>query len=173
MQPFVGQIQTFGFNFNPRGWAKCNGQLLAISQNDALFSLLGTIYGGDGRTTFGLPDFRGRVMVHEGSGPGLTTRPIGQKSGTVTNQLNSSQLPAHNHGVRMPVTSSDATTPEASGNTLAKSEFPAYASAASAGEAYQPFSTANTGGNIAINNMQPYLTMNVCIALFGIYPSRN
>lgn len=173
MQPFVGQIQTFGFNFSPRGWAKCNGQLLAISQNDALFSLLGTIYGGDGRTTFGLPDFRGRVMVHEGSGPGLSPRPIGQKSGTASNFLNLSQLPAHNHGVRMPVTSSDATTPEASGNTLAKSEFPAYASTASAGESYRSFSTAAAGNSSEMNNLQPYLTMNVCIALLGIYPSRN
>ena len=172
MTPFLGQIQTFGFNFNPQGWARCDGQLLAISQNDALFSLLGTMYGGDGRTTFGLPDFRGRVMVHTGSGPGLTSRPMGQKSGAIDNTLNANQLPAHNHVVAMPVSNGGATSPEASGRVLATSGFPSYAANPSAGESYRAFASASTGGNNSITNLQPYLTMTICIALVGIYPSR-
>ena len=95
--PFVGEIRTFGFSFAPRNWAKCDGQLLSVSQNTALFSLLGTTYGGDGRTTFGLPDLRGRVSLHQGSGPGLLNRPIGQRAGTQTNTLSTSQLPSHGH----------------------------------------------------------------------------
>ena len=98
-EPFLGEISMFGGNFAPRGWAFCDGQLLSIAQNSALFSLLGTIYGGDGRTTFGLPDLRGRVPMHHGNGPGLSSHPIGQKSGSETVILNVLQLPAHNHTV--------------------------------------------------------------------------
>jgi len=97
MDPFLAQIILFGGNFAPRGWAFCDGQLLAINQYQALFSLLGTTFGGDGRTTFALPDLRGRAPIHAGSGPGLTTRRLGEKGGTETNQLNSLQLPAHGH----------------------------------------------------------------------------
>ena len=93
MEPFIGQIQPFGFNFAPKGWALCDGQLQSIAQNSALFSLLGTTYGGDGRTTFALPDLRGRTMLHQGQGPGLTTRVIGEKSGTETTTLIASNLP--------------------------------------------------------------------------------
>jgi len=100
IEPFIGEIAMFGGNFAPRGWAYCNGQLLAISNNDALFSLLGTIYGGDGRTTFALPDLRGRVPMHWGNGPGLSDYRIGQKSGSETTTLNVLQLPAHNHTVK-------------------------------------------------------------------------
>jgi len=173
MTPFIGQIQPFGFNFNPRGWAKCDGQLLAINQNDALFSLLGTIYGGDGRTTFGLPDLRGRVPVHTGSGPGLTTRPIGQKGGSNTNRMNTNTMAAHGHGVAMPVSEDDATTEEANGNVLGTAAAAIYSGAASGGESLQAFNTGMTGSNTDFNNMQPYLVINICIALQGVYPSRN
>ncbi|MEM8909888.1 MAG: tail fiber protein, partial [Bacteroidota bacterium] len=97
MEPFIGQIMMFGGNFAPRGWALCNGQLMPISQNQALFSLLGTTYGGDGRTTFALPDLRGRAAMHAGHGPGLTDRRLGQRSGTETNTMNTLQMPSHSH----------------------------------------------------------------------------
>ena len=99
MEPFIGQIQAFGFNFALRGWAKCDGQLLPISSNSALFSLLGTIYGGDGRTNFALPDLRGRMAIHEGSGPGLTKRALGSKGGVESVALSVNQMPAHSHRV--------------------------------------------------------------------------
>ena len=99
-EPFIGEIRIFGFNFAPRGWALCDGQLLPISQNSALFSLLGTIYGGDGRTTFALPDLRGRAALHEGTGPGLSPRQLGQRSGSETNTLTVNQLPPHTHQAR-------------------------------------------------------------------------
>ncbi len=95
--PFIGQIQTFGFNFAPRGWARCDGQLLPISSNSALFSLLGTTYGGDGRTTFGLPDLRGRAALHQGQGPGLSNRNLGQRAGAENTTLTVNQMPSHNH----------------------------------------------------------------------------
>jgi microcystin-dependent protein len=173
MEPFLGQIQAFGFNFAPRSWATCDGQLLPISQYSALFSLLGTIYGGDGRTTFALPDLRGRAMLHQGNGPGLTSRPIGQRSGGETNTLNTTQLPSHGHGVNMPVSSEDATSNEPGGNVLAVGGANLYHAGASAGSSYQAFNTANAGGNAPVNNMQPYLVVNVCIALNGLFPSRS
>jgi microcystin-dependent protein len=173
MEPFLGQIQAFGFNFAPRGWATCDGQLMSISENTALFSLLGTTYGGDGRTTFALPDLRGRTMLHQGSGPGLSPRRMGEKSGTEHNTLNVNQLPAHGHGVNMPVSSEDATSDEPGGNVLAVGGANLYHAGASAGSSYQGFNTGNAGANQSINNMQPYLVVNVCIALVGVYPSRN
>lgn len=173
MTPFVGQIQPFGFNFNPRGWAKCDGQLLAISQNDALFSLLGTIYGGDGRTTFGLPDLRGRMPVHMGSGPGLTNRPIGQKGGSYENQISTAQMATHGHGVAMPVSSNDATSDEANGTVLGTAGANVYAGVPTAGESLGNFQSGMTGSNSPFNNMQPYLVVNICIATVGVYPSRN
>ena len=98
-QPFLGQITMFGFNFNPRGWAKCDGQLLPISSNQALFSLLGTTYGGDGRTTFGLPDMRGRVPLHQGQGPGLSPRQMGARIGAEDATISANEMPAHSHGM--------------------------------------------------------------------------
>ncbi len=173
MEPFLGQIQTFGFSFPPLGWAHCEGQLLAISQNDALFSLLGTIYGGDGRTTFGLPDLRGRVMVHKGTGPGLSNRSIGQKSGQESYVIATTQMPSHNHGVGIPVNGGEATTSNPDNAVLAQSGFGSYASQAGSNEFGIPFNTANTGGSIDVNNMQPFLAMHTSIALVGIYPSRS
>src|SRR6266480_4308295 len=106
-EPFLGEIRTFGFNFAPRGWAQCNGQLLSISQNTALFSLLGTTYGGNGQTTFALPDLRSRVPIHQGQGPGLSQYSIGQSAGNESVTLNQSQMPAHIHPVAMPCNTDD------------------------------------------------------------------
>lgn len=173
MQPFLGQIQTFGFSFNPRGWAKCDGQLLAISQNDALFSLLGTIYGGDGRTTFGLPDLRGRAMVHEGTGPGLSPRRLGAKGGTYQNTLNANQLPSHKHTLNVPVSDAAPAVTNASGAYLTNQGSDTYAqSSAQGSQLGANITTASTGSNMAVPNIQPSLTINICIATVGIYPSR-
>ena len=162
----------FGGNFAPRGWALCDGQLLSISQNDALFSIIGTIYGGDGRTTFGLPDLRGRVPMHSGNGPGLTPRPLGQKSGTEQNTLNVNQIPSHNHTASLPA-KEEANTETPNGHVIAGAGFNGFGSAPDAGINMAPFTTTNTGSSQPINNMQPYQCVNFIIALQGIYPSRN
>ena len=170
-EPFIGEIRAFGFQFTPRGWASCDGQLLAISSNDALFSLLGTTYGGDGRTTFGLPDLRGRTPLHQGSGPGLTTRQIGSKSGSETNTLTVNNLPAHGHSFAPPCNSGPGNTDTAVGSFPAQTAEDNYNSASNS--AMGAGNTGNTGGSQPVNNMQPSLAINFCIALFGIYPSRN
>ena len=172
--PFIGEIQAFGFSFAPRGWAKCDGQLLQISSNTALFSLLGTTYGGDGRTTFGLPDLRGRAPIHQGQGPGLTNRKIGQKSGAETVTLNTQQMPNHTHVATLKGTT---TTPPQLDDTptnrvLAKGN--SYADGNSNTDmGATSITNANTGGGQAHANMQPFLVINYCIALQGVFPSRN
>ena len=165
-EPFLGQITMFAGNFAPRSWAFCDGQLLAISSNSALFSILGTTYGGDGRTTFGLPDLRGRAPMHPGNGPGLSSRRLGEKSGSETNTLTVNQLPSHGHNLAS-TAEADSTSPV--GNLLAASDDRNYVS--DAGSAMG--AAGNTGGGQAVNNMQPYQTVNFIIALQGIYPSRN
>lgn len=172
-EPFIGEIRVFGFNFAPRGWALCDGQLLPIAQNTALFSLLGTIYGGDGRTTFALPDLRGRAALHQGNGPGLSPRAIGQRSGSETNTLSVNQLPSHTHQVRAFGGPGNANT--APGNVWsndAGNQSATYNSGA-ANANMGSSALANTGGNQAVNNMQPFLVVNYCIALTGIFPSRS
>lgn len=180
MELYVGQIIMGGWNFAPRGTAFCNGQLLSISENQALFSLLGTTYGGDGRTTFALPDLRGRAPMHFGDGPGLSPRPLGQRSGKETNTLSVNQLPPHGHGlttgsVAIPVSQEDADQDEVDGNFLANGTF--YHNNGDGTYGNGPVAlagtSANTGGGASINNMQPYQTINYVIALFGIYPSRS
>lgn len=170
-EPFVGEIRMFAGNFAPRGWAFCDGQLLAISQNDALFSLLGTIYGGDGRTTFGLPDMRGRVPVHAGTGPGLSNRRLGNKSGQEKVGLTVGNLPTHSHQLSASATSADSSL--ATGKVVGK---------ITGGNLYritggQQDLNANaitaTGGNTPHENLMPYACINYVIALYGIYPSRN
>lgn len=172
-EPFVGEIRMFAGNFAPRGWAYCDGQLLAVSQNDALFSLLGTIYGGDGRTTFGLPDLRGRIPIHWGSGPDLTPRTLGAKSGAEKHTLAPNQLPAHNHAV-------DAANQ--GGNNLG--ENPNKFAASQHKKAYHNSnpnpnislagsSLKNKGGSQQHENVMPFQCINYIIALFGTYPSRN
>ncbi|MDH3530890.1 MAG: tail fiber protein [Acidobacteriota bacterium] len=172
MDPFLGQIQAFGFNFAPRGWALCNGQLLPIAQNTALFSLLGTTYGGDGRTTFNLPDLRGRVSLHYGSGPGLSTRPIGQKGGAESVTLNTSEIPSHSHTANAAAEAADSGKP--SGNALATPDGVMIYRANQAPDATLHSGTiGNTGGNQSHYNMEPFLVINWCIALVGVFPSRN
>jgi len=172
-EPFVGQIIMAGFNFAPRGYATCDGQLLSIAQNTALFSLLGTTFGGDGRVTFGLPDLRGRVPVHQGQGPGLTNRTMGEVSGSETVTLISSEMPMHNHLVS--VTNVSGALGQPNGNFIGASSNnqTALYRPTSDGSTLNPQSVGLAGGNQPHNNMQPYLVINFCIAMEGIYPSRN
>ena len=169
--PFIGQITLFAGNFAPRGWAFCNGQLLAISQNTALFSILGTTYGGNGQTTFALPDLRGRVPIHPGQGPGLSPYDLGQQGGTETVTLSVSSLPAHTHSVSPGATNGAQTTNRPARAVPARGG--AYAASPSADASMAPTSSAATGGGQPHANTQPYLGLNYIIALEGIYPSRN
>jgi microcystin-dependent protein len=168
MDPFIAQIIMFGGNFAPRGWAFCDGQLLPISSNSALFSILGTTYGGDGRTTFALPDLRGRIAMHPGSGPGLPTYRLGQKGGATTRQMTTAEMPNHNHVMR--ARDDDANTSTPSGGLLANS--PTYA-AGLAANADMGAAIANTGGSQAYSIQNPFLCVNFIIALVGTFPSRN
>lgn len=169
-EPFLGEIKMFAGNFAPRGWAFCDGQLLAVSQNDALFSLLGTIYGGDGRTTFGLPDLRGRVPVHAGSGPGLSTYRLGGKAGVETVTLSADNLPAHTHAVK--VTSSGANSANPADVVLATSSQATMYFAGEATVGMNAGAISNTGGSQEHTNIQPCLSIYFIMALVGIYPSR-
>jgi microcystin-dependent protein len=169
---FVAEIRMFGFNFAPTGWALADGQLLPISQNTALFSLLGTTYGGDGKSTFALPNMQGNAAMHAGQGPGLSLRDLGEEGGSQTVTLLESEMPAHSHNVMSLGAPANRTNPI--GNTIAR---------ASAGNAYIPPAGAPVvqmatqtlpvaGGSLPHNNMMPYLTVNFCIALQGIFPPR-
>lgn len=181
MDPFVGQIMMFGGNFPPRGWALCNGQLLAISSNDALFSLLGTMYGGDGRTTFALPDLRGMSALGMGHGPGLSDRRIGARVGAETVTLSANEMPSHAH--QLSATNTAANTSDPSGATIANENVVVERGAAAipvngysniaANAAMGSTSIANSGGSQAHVNMQPSIAMNYVIALQGVYPSRS
>lgn len=172
--PYLGEVRWFAGNFAPRGWAKCDGQLLAISQYQALFSLLGTMHGGDGRTTFGLPDMRGRSMLHAGTGPGLTpNRRVGDKSGTETTTLNSAHLPSHTHTLRANSSGGDSVLPN--DRVISKTgRLRMFADTANDenGVAMGASSITQAGGSQAYNNMQPYVTATCIIALVGVFPSR-
>lgn len=168
-EPFIAEVKIFAGNFAPRGWAFCNGQLLPISQNTALFSLIGTTYGGDGRTTTGLPNLQGRAPMHWGNGPGLTNRRIGEKVGSEKVPLAASQMPAHGHGLN----AASNLTQADPGNTVSFGPGPIYSGGGNsqdmAGEAL-----GSAGGTGAPhNNMQPYLGLYFVIALQGVYPSRS
>jgi microcystin-dependent protein len=170
-EPFVGEIRMFAGNFAPRGWAFCDGQLLAVSQNDALFSLLGTIYGGDGRTTFGLPDLRGRIPIHAGHGPGLSERRLGAKSGAEKVTLTVNQMPSHTHPMQASSQNAIQTSPQGTvlGQTTSIDLFRVTAPDSSMnGE-----SISNVGGSRSHTNLMPYLCIHFIIALVGIYPSRH
>jgi microcystin-dependent protein len=167
MEPFLGEIRLFPYNFAPRGWAFCNGQLLAISQNTALFSLLGTTYGGNGQTTFALPDLRGRFATSSGQGPGLSPRSLGEVAGAENVTLLQNQMPQHTHQLR--ATNGAATSSRPSGRYPAAGG--AYADSADAAMAADELNPA--GGSQPHENMPPYLVLNYCIALEGIFPSRN
>lgn len=169
-EPFIAEIRIFGFNFAPRGWAACDGQILPIAQNTALFSLLGTSYGGDGRSTFALPDLRGRFALHQGQGPGLSQRFLGETGGASSVSLLASQMPAHSHALRAdasPTTSAPAgaaMAPTATGTAVYRS--------GAANAQMAPGSVAAAGGSQPHENRQPLLGVHVCIALQGIFPPR-
>lgn len=171
VSPYIAEIVLFGGNFAPRGWAFCNGQLLSISQNTALFSLLGTTYGGDGTTTFALPDLRGRVPIHaggfNGQGPGLSLYALGQTAGEEAHTLNNNEMPQHTHP--LPASTADATS-----NRPDPSRVPARGGAyAGNGSTNTSLPSSASGGNQPHNNIQPYQALNYIIAVEGIYPSRN
>ena len=166
MTPFLGQIQAFGFNFAPRGWAKCDGQLLPISQYQALFSLLGTTYGGDGRTTFALPDLRSRSMVGAGNGPGLDSISMGEKGGAPTHTLTIAQMPAHTHNVGVSSEAGEEADPT---NKHIASHAGGFAEDANGNLA----APSSVGGGQSFNIRNPFLGINVCIALQGVFPPRN
>ena len=165
MEPFIGQIQIFGFSFAPNGWARCDGQLLAISSWTALFSLLGTTYGGDGRTTFGLPGLRGRTPLHQGSGPGLSPKSMGQRSGNETTFLTGANLPPHSHNRGLSTATGEEDSPL--NNVVAMH------SAAFNEDATNQTASSSVGSGVSFSNQDPYLVLNYCIALIGIFPSRS
>lgn len=170
-EPFVGEIRMFAGNFAPRGWAFCDGQLLSVSQNDALFSLLGTIYGGDGRTTFGLPDLRGRIPVHAGTGPGLSPRALGAKAGAEETTLTVNQLPSHSHGP-VQANSQAAADTRPGGDVNASTSVDVYINDA-ADLNMNSGAVTSIGGSRSHTNLQPFLCVHFIIALVGIYPSRS
>lgn len=163
-EPFLAEIKIVSFNFAPKGWAQCNGQFLPINQNQALFSILGTTYGGNGQTTFALPDLRGKVPHHRGSDT------LGMSAGQAAHTLTISELPAHNHFVACSTVTGTLLSP--ADNTWAVTTQNPYNSAG-ANTSMAPESISNTGGSQAHNNMQPYLVLTFIIALQGIFPSRN
>jgi microcystin-dependent protein len=168
---FVAEVRVFPLNFAPTGWAFCNGQLMAISQNTALFSLLGTFYGGDGKATFGLPNLQGDVAIGSGQGPGLSLYDLGEKAGVPSVTLIISTMPSHNHNLmsenRPPDHGSPRLATLASGTAVTM-----YQTATTPLVGMDPASIAPVGGSLPHNNMMPYLTLNFCIALQGIYPPR-
>jgi len=176
--PFVAEISIFAFNFAPKGWAFCNGQLLPISQNTALFSLLGTTYGGDGKSTFALPDFQGTVPMNAGQSTTGSLYDLGEQSGTENVTLLITEIPSHNHSFA--ATSDQGSTTVSTNNQLAKAQTPGkqqsytgnYLNTTAPNLAMSPLSTTITGGSLPHDNMQPYLTLNFCIALQGVFPAR-
>lgn len=172
-EPFVAEIRIFPFNFVPRGWARCDGQLLPLSQNTALFSLLGTTYGGNGRSNFALPDLQGRAPMHPRQGPGLSLYDLGEQGGSQDVTLTESEIPAHSHPLNASNSQATITSPSTNAS-MART---------TGGRTYQTNTTANVvslepgtilpeGNNLPHNNMQPYITVKFCIALQGIFPPR-
>jgi microcystin-dependent protein len=170
--PYIGEIRMFAGNFAPAGWAFCDGQLLAIAENDALFTLIGTTYGGDGQTTFALPDLRGRIPIHQGTGPGLNTRTLGESAGVENVTLTVNQSPTHSHPFIGTASNASATNPT---NAVVASP--------STIDLYRPATAPNTnlaanalgitGGSQPHDNMQPFLCISFIISLFGIFPSQS
>jgi len=172
--PYVGEIRIFAGNFAPNGWAFCNGALLSIAENEVLFNLIGTTYGGDGQETFGLPDLRGRAPIHFGTGPGLPTVVQGQVFGTEQVTLITSQIPAHTHPLLAAASKGNSASPvgaipaaDAAGITAA------YSSTAPSGQQLAASSVSSVGGNQPHENMQPFLVVNYIISLYGIYPQQS
>lgn len=173
--PFIAEIRIFPFNFAPRGWAACNGQLLPIAQNTALFSLVGTTYGGDGRSTFGLPNLAGRLPLAPGQGPGLSPRDLGEAGGSATVTLQASQIPAHSHQLTASVSANSASP---AGNVMATAlsatgtPVPVYKNGSNR-VAMAAAAVAPVGAGLPHNNLPPFLALNFCIALQGVFPPRS
>lgn len=171
--PFVAEIRILPFTFAPKGWARCDGQLLPLSQNTALFSLLGTTYGGDGKSTFALPDLMGRAPMHPGQGPGLSDHDLGESAGQETVTLLESEAPAHSHAARASSDVAEVQTPGPARSLARSQNAQAYQSnATSSLVGMAPDAVAATGGGAPHNNLQPYVTVQFCIALQGVFPPR-
>lgn len=172
MDPFVAEIRIFPFNFAPRGWAWCDGQLLPLSQNTALFSLLGTTYGGNGKSNFALPDLQGRAPMHPGQGPGLSLHDLGETGGSETVSLLESEIPSHSHALRCSSDDGDLKAP--SPNRVLARSIPGtlYGTSNSGLQGMADVALAPAGGDQPHNNLQPYLTFYFCIALQGVFPPR-
>jgi len=168
-EPLIGEMAYFAGNFAPRGWAFCEGQLLPIAQNTALFSILGTMYGGDGRTNFALPDMRGRALVHAGNGPGLTPRSQGSKFGSEEVIMSEAQMPSHNHTVN----STSDTTVDSTANDKSLAAVKMYKSGRTPDKLLHNQTVGNTGSSQPINTIQPTLAINCIIAIQGLFPSRS
>lgn len=169
-EPFIGEMMWTGANFCPLGWANADGQLLDIAQNTALFSLFGTTYGGDGRVTFGLPDLRGRVAVHAGNGPGLSSYRQGAKGGEEASSLSVGQMPSHNHMINA---SEDKSSKNPNGSILGISRLWIYDAPINASTTLDSSAVSETGDSQPHENRQPYVTLRACVALVGVFPSRN
>ncbi|KNG92941.1 phage tail protein [Pseudaestuariivita atlantica] len=175
-EPFLGEIKMGGWNFAPRGWAMCDGQLLPIASYTALFSLLGTMFGGDGRTSFGLPELRGRFPMHQGNGPGLSPAVMGQKAGVEEVALTVNEMPSHNHNVTLRADPAAANSTDPTGRILGNG-FTAYRNNRSPSNDVSfdaaAIQQSNAGGNLPHYNMPPYQVVNFVIALQGLFPSRS
>lgn len=173
-EPFTAEIKIFAGNFAPRGWAFCDGQLLPVSQNTALFSLIGSKYGGDGRSTLGLPNLQGRSAMHPGRGPGLTARQLGERDGATTITLNSTEMPVHNHNLLGVNAASDSGTPTSTHSFATPRAIRIYGETSTTAPLVplNPSTASYTGNAQPHENMQPFIVMNFIIALQGLYPSR-
>lgn len=172
--PFVAEIRIVGFNFAPKGWAQCNGQLLPISQNTALFSLLGTSYGGDGKSTFGLPNFEGSAPIHQGQGAGLSQRFIGESGGEQNITLLITEMPAHSHAAQSNTAGGNNNSPANNlWSTLGTTRTPPPLYFNAQNTQMNPLATGAAGGSQPHNNMSPYLVLNFIIAMQGVFPARN
>lgn len=172
-EPFLAEVRMVGFNFAPIGWAFCDGQILPINQNQSLYSLLGTTYGGDGRISFALPDLRGRTPIHVGRSDGGADHGLGQKSGEETHTLSVNEMPQHDHPLHGIDEPASGRTDQPAGTFLSKAASDLYSTEASNLLSLGSGTIANAGGGQAHENMQPFLAVNFCIALTGLFPSRN
>lgn len=171
-EPFVGEIRMFGGNFAPAGWAFCQGQLMAIAENDTLFTLIGTTYGGDGQSTFGIPDLQGRAPMHAGQGPGISqTYQLGEKAGVETVTLTTNQLPIHNHSFLASISAPSSTDP--TNQVIAQSSQIHMFTEDVTNKQMNPNALTQVGGSQPHENIQPYLCISFIISLFGVFPTQN